>query len=156
MKTYDAKDRTYPDRKGYFISLEKAKQKLNDRGSFPQHLHLAVGAQVMLVQNWKDTGLVNGSTGRVMGFANVAEASMQGAYVYTDTRDNREGSPPPAASTDRWPLVQFKEHRSHSHLPRLVLVPEMTLTLDNADGDPEASRTQIPLILAWCVCTRLS
>lgn len=151
-KVYQAKDKGYFNVKGYPVSRDQATALLNKNGRWAEEVTLAVGAQVMLVTNWKDTGLVNGSTGRVMGFVNVAEATKMGAYVFSDARGVREGSggcqPKPAAD-EYWPLVQFAEHRAHSNLPKLVMVPQMTLTVDNADGRLEASRTQVPLILAW-------
>ena len=42
----------------------------------------------------------------------------------------------------RWPVVLFKNGKK-------MLLPPMSFALSNADGVDEATRVQVPLILAW-------
>ena len=51
-----------------------------------------------------------------------------------------------------WPLVKFNKsrHAVGKHHDQ-VLLPAMLVDIKNAQGDPEAAREQVPLILAW-VC----
>jgi hypothetical protein len=48
----------------------------------------------------------------------------------------------------KWPVVRFKPHRNSEPWPD-ILVPQMTVTVENANQEVQASRQQIPLILAW-------
>ena len=52
-------------------------------------------------------------------------------------RDERASIPP-----GRWPVVEFKGGKR-------MLLPPMAFVLTNADGLEEATRVQVPLILAW-------
>lgn len=52
-------------------------------------------------------------------------------------RDERASIPP-----GRWPVVEFKGGKR-------MLLPPMSFSLTNADGLEEATRVQVPLILAW-------
>lgn len=49
----------------------------------------------------------------------------------------------------RWPVVKFKSHRNSPLRYPEILVPLMTVTVENANQETEASRLQVPLILAW-------
>lgn len=165
---FHAIDKGHRRPNGMLISDLQATKMLNQRGRWTAELPLAVGAQVMLVTNWKDTGFVNGSTGRVTDFVTVKQATQMGAFIHTDTREaveksngryferahlGQDGVEDPAQATaedtELWPLVEFKVHGSTTNATRLAMVPRMTLTLEGPDGNLEATREQVPLILAW-------
>ncbi|GMK58364.1 hypothetical protein CspeluHIS016_0503960 [Cutaneotrichosporon spelunceum] len=50
----------------------------------------------------------------------------------------------------KWPVVRFKPHRKGARWPD-ILVPPMTVSVEDANQQVEASRTQVPLILAWAI-----
>lgn len=62
--------------------------------------------------------------------------------------------PPDAAKAipkRKWPVVQFNPHRNSPHYYPEILVPQMTMTIENANQAVEAMREQVPMILAWWV-----
>lgn len=130
----------------------------------PRYVHLKKGAQVMLIKNlFKD--LANGSVGTVIDF--MDESTYLDTYgedslridVPEDLLSNAERAPGATRSTHagndkdarpaaRWPLVRF-------HLPnglvRDQLVRPETWKNEEPNGDVVASRTQIPIMLAWAM-----
>lgn len=120
--------------KGFNLSAEEAIEVLNRNTIWAQKLSLKVGALVMLVTNLQDD-LVNGSTGTVADFATLPEAYKRGIFV--PERGMRDDPGHDVA----YPVVQFQHRR--------VLIPQMTVTVNNAQGGVEAARCQIPLILCW-------
>ena len=55
-----------------------------------------------------------------------------------------------------WPVVKFIPAKHASRLPpKQVLIPQMGVDCMNAMGTPEATRLQVPLILAWVHATTL-
>ena len=107
----------------------------------PKQLSLRVGAQVMLLKNLDQTNrLVNGTRGVVVGFEPAAQAE----------RMRRGGCPP--ANAPMLPRVAFHADTTvpgdEGWVSKLVL-PE-DFTVDEA-GRTIASRTQLPLKLAWAI-----
>lgn len=127
----------------------------------PRYVHLKKGAQVMLIKNL-DKDLANGSVGTVLDF--MDEGTYQDTYgddlhredVADQLLTKAERAPGATRSTSpekkeprpaaRWPLVRF-------HLPsgmvRDSLVRPETWKNEDPNGDVVASRTQVPVILAW-------
>ncbi|WVR08357.1 hypothetical protein IAU60_005412 [Kwoniella sp. DSM 27419] len=143
LQQFDAFDLPGTTSAGHALDLAQATATLNRNTIWPEDLRLKVGALVMLIM---DGVLVNGSTGIVVDFMTLSEASQHGI--------------PPAAGSfgmipdERvsWPVVEFVPSRfaAGKHAKR-VLVPPMTVDVLNAMGQSEATRHQIPLILAWAL-----
>ncbi|SPO25681.1 related to PIF1 - DNA helicase involved in mitochondrial DNA repair and telomere length control [Ustilago trichophora] len=112
-------------------------------------LHVKKGAQVMLIKNLDET-LVNGSVGKVIDFMDDAEYAKQvgtleeSADVSKEDRDKMTRT----VSTRRWPLVRF--HLANGQTRDYLARPESWKT-ELPDGEVQASRTQVPLILAWAM-----
>ena len=130
----------------------------------PQTITLKKGAQVMLIKNMDDT-LVNGSIGRVVAF--MDERLFEYYHLHEDefqtgdllsTQDeerfkdqvkvgagvSKDGQP-----TGRlWPLVRFV--LADGHTRELLCQPE-TWKFELPNGEVQARRDQVPLILAWAL-----
>ena len=134
----------------------------------PRQVHLKAGAQVMLIKNLGES-LVNGSIGTVVDF--LDEAQYDDAYgdeddVYREEvtskllarndRTRRSTSPVKrGASPDKagkplpqWPLVRFVVPGGGT---RDLLVRPETWKNEEPNGEVVASRTQVPLVLAWAM-----
>ena len=100
----------------------------------PAVLELRVGAQVMLVKNVPDEGLVNGTVGRVVGF-HPGRASGPGTV------------------NECYPYVKFPARGVNNKWPEVtrLMTPLSWEKRDTFDGPLVASRKQVPLILAWAV-----
>lgn len=105
-------------------------------------LHLKKGAQVMLIKNLDET-LVNGSVGKVIDFMDDVEYEKQAGAPEVEDRDK-----PVRTSTRKWPLVRF--HLANGQTRDYLARPESWKT-ELPDGEVQASRTQVPLILAWAM-----
>ena len=112
-------------------------------------LHLKKGAQVMLIKNLDET-LVNGSVGKVVDFMDDAEYDKQtGAMdVLSDLSKEDREKITRMASKRKWPLVRF--HLANGQTRDYLARPESWKT-ELPDGEVQASRTQVPLILAWAM-----
>lgn len=130
----------------------------------PKSIELKKGAQVMLIKNLEDT-LVNGSIGRVMCFmdeSTYAEHNAQGELdsmagdASDDERINRarkklKGMAHKDAGTvvtRKWPLVAFMQPDGTER--HLLIQPE-AWKIELPNGEVQAQRQQIPLILAWAL-----
>ncbi|KAH9004250.1 hypothetical protein EDB86DRAFT_2155153 [Lactarius hatsudake] len=110
----------------------------------PPTVILKTGAQVMLIKNLVQGHLVNGSTGKVIGFFTGLEAARRGVDLACRETPEDESLNTVKQCPTRWPLVKFTND------VELLCVPEK-FTVDDALGNVEASRTQVPLILAWAL-----
>lgn len=127
----------------------------------PPVIHLKKGAQVMLIKNMEET-LVNGSIGRVVAFMDEAtfENYMNDEGNFTGEGDddeamrarkkikslaNKDGG---AVASRKWPLVCFMQPDGTER--HLLCQPE-TWKIELPNGEVQAQRQQIPLILAWAL-----
>lgn len=134
----------------------------------PRHVHLKKGAQVMLIKNLGES-LVNGSIGTVVDF--LDESQYEDAYgdeddVYREEvtskllarsdRTRRSASPTKRSASPekgggralpQWPLVRFVVPGG----TRDLLVRPETWKNEEPNGEVIASRTQVPLVLAWAM-----
>lgn len=128
----------------------------------PKSLDLKVGAQVMLIKNLDET-LVNGSLGTVIKFMNETMFELTGGNDgYGSDMDGDakvkkrikafgrelEGSRTSSGDNTEYPLVRF--HAVDGTERVLLMVPE-EWKVELPNGDIQASRKQIPLILAWAL-----
>jgi len=115
----------------------------------PTELELKLDAQVMLIKNLTPN-LVNGSTGIVVGFTNEGKfmnESMINDRLLEKERPNgtsRLDTLPQILPTDVYPIVRFVNGQE------IVISPEKW-EVEQPDGKTIATRTQIPLMLAWAL-----
>ena len=133
----------------------------------PKSLRLKKGAQVMLIKNMDD-GLVNGSLGKVVAFMDERTFGIYDEHpeALEDTLGTEEGDEALQAirssmksnygkketgidgiSTD-YPLVRFTTADGTTR-DLLVMPEEGKVELPN--GEIQAQRKQLPLILAWAL-----
>lgn len=125
----------------------------------PKSIDLKLNAQVMLIKNL-DASLVNGSLGRVIGFSDERTFEMGGGIPDDPTRDeafNKARKKLSGFSRDpdlvshsskQYPVVQFI---SASGMPRVILCQPEEWKVELPNGEVQAKRTQLPLILAWAL-----
>jgi ATP-dependent DNA helicase PIF1 len=145
---YEASDMGHPEQKERLLANMMA----------PKSLDLKMNAQVMLIKNLDDT-LVNGSLGKVIGFSDEKLFDLTNPDEYDDqlekdmakakrklssfSRDAEEKS-----DGQQYPVVQF---RATDGAARVVLCQPMEWKVELPNGDVQAKRTQVPLILAWAL-----
>ncbi|KAJ5101938.1 hypothetical protein NUU61_004160 [Penicillium alfredii] len=140
------------------------REKLLSNCMAPPVMHLKKGAQVMLIKNMEET-LVNGSIGRVVAFmseeyfdyyrenekdfeddgnASDEERAMR-ARKKLKPMAYKEGG---ATAARKWPLVCFVQPDGTER--HLLCQPE-TWKIELPNGEVQAQRQQVPLILAWAL-----
>ncbi|GJE87828.1 ATP-dependent DNA helicase PIF1 [Phanerochaete sordida] len=154
-RQYKASDMPGYDDNGYPLQIDKMKRLL-ERLVAEETLVLKEGAQVMLIKNLVQGQLVNGSMGKVVGFLRTRDAVQRGLKIGVADAPKpagpaRRGAPDAPAVPERvlrsdglWPLVRFDGGGE-------VLCVPSTFEVNNADGGVEATREQVPLILAWAL-----
>jgi len=128
----------------------------------PPSLQLKKGSQVMLIKNI-DEMLVNGSLGKVIGFMNEVAFDQYNADeegflrvtngVAEDDLDPKEQKmkrylATAGGSSEVWPLVRFTNSDGTT---RDLLCTRETWKIELPNGEVQASRSQVPLILAWAL-----
>lgn len=145
------------------------REKLLANMMAPKVIELKKGAQVMLIKNMDD-GLVNGSLGQVIAFMNqmtfdiyeknpdvfdegVAiedlderQREARQAVIRKFSRDQTGGGVPDTAKL--YPLVRFSVADGTS---RELLVQPEEWKVELPNGEVQAQRQQLPLILAWAL-----
>lgn len=144
------------------------REKLLSNMMAPKVIELKKGAQVMLIKNMDD-GLVNGSLGKVIAFMDQTtfeiyekDPDIVDKNIATEDLDERQrearisiskfartqsGSPLPDTSR-LYPLVLFSVADGTS---RELLVQPEEWTVELPNGEVQAKRQQLPLILAWAL-----
>lgn len=145
-------------RDGGTIVDKAMRDKLLGNCMAPVVLDLKKGSQVMLIKNIDET-LVNGSVGKVIGF--MSEETFNG---YSTTQNN-QGSDDEEMTTketkqrlkidsmlantgQRWPAVRFMNADGTT---RDLLCQREMWKVELPNGEVQASRAQVPLILAWAL-----
>ncbi|KAK6533385.1 hypothetical protein TWF694_011916 [Orbilia ellipsospora] len=143
------------------------REKLLSNCMAPQTLELKVGAQVMLVKNMDET-LVNGSLGRIISFVsektfNMAEESGTADVIFGSqdgeeygimSRDQKaiferySNEQSNTSTAKKYPLVQWSIADGTQR--RTLVLPE-AWKFELPTGEVQASRKQVPLILAWAL-----
>lgn len=146
------------------------REKLLSNCMAPPTIHLKKGAQVMLIKNMEDS-LVNGSIGRVVAFMDEATfdyyRANEGDFAAGDGNPDddeglarakkklkplvhsegirKEGS---VTVSRKWPLVCFVQPDGTER--HLLCQPE-AWKIELPNGEIQAQRQQVPLILAWAL-----
>ncbi|KAK6822549.1 hypothetical protein PG987_014094 [Apiospora arundinis] len=155
--------RNLPGQTRRFDSADTGNPEIRDRllenMMAPKAIELRKGAQVMLIKNLDET-LVNGSLGKVKGFMCEAafelwsgDAEGSGDEGDSEARSKKKikaFSRDPDATKDlkEYPVVQFT-CVDGSHRTLLMLPEDWKVELPN--GEIQAQRKQVPLILAWAL-----
>lgn len=154
---------TYVASDGGTVTDPVQRGKLLSNFMAPDQISLKIDAQVMLIKNVDET-LVNGSMGKVVGFEHKAlyEQSPTGRWLREEDimadldeegqeREKRKRQlieSKQAAGTKPLPIVTFKVPGGGL---RDMLVEHDTFKTELPNGEVQASRTQLPLILAWAM-----
>ena len=154
---------SYTASDGGVVTDPVQREKLLSNFMAPQHIALKVDAQVMLIKNVDET-LVNGSMGKVVGFCHKAlyEQTPTGRWLREDelvrdlSEEDREREERKrqlvlskmAVGTKPLPVVTFKVPGGGS---RDMLVEQDVFKAELPNGEVQASRSQLPLILAWAM-----
>ncbi|CAK5283236.1 unnamed protein product [Mycena citricolor] len=147
---------SFTARDGGVIQDLNQREKLLSNFMAVKKLDIRKGAQVMLIKNMDDQ-LVNGSMGLVLRFVEQAIFGTD-----RDTEGNGEsevlgvtagpGKKPPIPSSGvpavKYPVVEFALANGGR---RTVLVVPESFKVELPSGEVQASRTQLPLILAWAM-----
>lgn len=152
-------------RDGGSIVDKAQRDKLLQNCMAPELITLKKGAQVMLIKNIDET-LVNGSLGRVIGFMderqfdsynnNNESAFTQSPGGTVQSNSDHSGMQPGdrprmmegITTSRKWPLVRFAI--ADGTWRDLLCEPE-TWKVELPNGEVQASRAQVPLILAWAL-----
>ena len=163
MRQLAGEGRVFHARDGGAITDKVARDRLLGNCMAPEVLELKKGSQVMLIKNI-DEMLVNGSLGKVIGFMNEESfdsyTTDPNGYVSTQAAPDDELNPSElkqkralqkfaATNTAQvWPLVRFTLSDGST---RDLLCNRETWKIELPNGEVQASRAQVPLILAWAL-----
>lgn len=155
--------RELPGRAHKYNSMDSGDPAIRDKLLMnmmaPKSLELKLNAQVMLIKNLDET-LVNGSLGKVIAFSDEKTFEMTSIDSYDDGRDDpiakakrklngysRGGDCPPTTN-QLYPVVQFVATGGGQ---RVILCQPEEWKVELPNGDIQAKRNQLPLILAWAL-----
>ncbi|KAF4978822.1 hypothetical protein FZEAL_4866 [Fusarium zealandicum] len=136
---------------------EEVKDKLLMNMMAPKSINLKMNTQVMLIKNL-DESLVNGSLGKVIGFSDEKTFDMTPADDYDEDDSMAKArrklmksfsrDPDTSSSGVKFPVVQFMATDGTS---RVILCQPEEWKVELPNGELQAKRTQLPLILAWAL-----
>ncbi|RPA98111.1 hypothetical protein L873DRAFT_1569971, partial [Choiromyces venosus 120613-1] len=144
------------------VTDRNIRDKLLSNCMAPQKIELKINSQVMLIKNQDDT-LVNGSLGRIVGFMSESDfdlyredpESLESTMAELEHGANNPSSGRggvkhmgPISTANKYPLVQFALPDGTSR--QLLVQPEIW-KVELPNGEVQAQRIQIPLILAWAL-----
>ena len=150
------------------IQDKEQRDKLLSNCMAPPLITLKKGAQVMLIKNIDDQ-LVNGSIGKVVAFMDEktfdmyhededefqaleagSDAELDNETLAKSKKRLREmiSKDLVAATSHKWPLIRFPQPDGTS---RDLLCQRESWKIELPNGEVQASRSQIPLILAWAL-----
>ena len=165
MRNLSGKEFDFRAEDGGMIQDPVQRSKLLDNCMAPASLKLKKGAQVMLIKNIDDT-LVNGSVGKVIAFMDektfdiyhededefqAVEKMDQDDEEMTTSRKKLKAlinKDVAGDTSQKWPLVRFQIADGTS---RDLLCQRESWKIELPNGEIQASRSQIPLILAWAL-----
>ena len=165
MKSLNAKEWNFMAVDGGSVQDMNQRAKMLENCMAAKSITLKKGAQVMLIKNIDDT-LVNGSIGKVVAFMDektfeiyhedeeefyaVESMDMEDEEMTKARKQlkKRIESDSTSNTAQKWPLVRFKI--SDGTTRDLLCQPE-SWKIELPTGEVQASRNQIPLILAWAL-----
>lgn len=121
----------------------------------PKGIVLKVGAQVMLIKNLDET-LVNGSLGTVVDFSDQKtmetrygmDEDVSGNVAKAQKKLNQFMNEANGAKTPQYPVVRFMAANGTTRT--IICIPE-EWKVELPNGEVQAKRQQVPLILAWAL-----
>lgn len=148
----------YEARDGGAITDRNIRDKMLDNCMAPKLLTLKKGAQVMLIKNMDET-LVNGSLGKITGFMTekMFELYKEDEEAFLDGRGGPSETEALAQqkaavfgldTQQVYPVVRFSIADGTT---RDLLCKREVWKIELPNGEVQASREQIPLILAWAL-----
>jgi ATP-dependent DNA helicase PIF1 len=165
LENITSETRIYEARDGGTVTDKQYRDKLLANVMAPERIALKKGAQVMLIKNFDDT-LVNGSLGKVIGFMSENQwnnyherefeefDSTQGGTLLDDNFPglNKNGKVTVdmegTGAGQRFPVVRFAIADGTT---RDFHCKREAWSVEQPNGEVSASRSQIPLILAWAL-----
>lgn len=153
-KVFEAKD-------GGSITDQVQRDRLLQNCMAPDVIHLKKGAQVMLIKNIDET-LVNGSLGKVIGFMSeqMFDSYHDNEEAFVNAQEGNEEDLNPkerklknkieliGVTAQTYPVVRFAIADGTT---RDLLCQREAWKVELPNGEVQASRQQIPLILAWAL-----
>lgn len=165
MRNLTGKEFDFRAEDGGMIQDPVQRSKLLDNCMAPSSLKLKKGAQVMLIKNIDDT-LVNGSVGKVIAFMDEKTFDIyhedEDEFQAVENMDLEDEEMTKSRkklkalinkdvagdTSQKWPLVRFQIADGTS---RDLLCQRESWKIELPNGEIQASRAQIPLILAWAL-----
>lgn len=139
---------------------EVQREKLLSNMMAPKVIELKKGAQVMLIKNMDD-GLVNGSLGKVVSFMDETTYAIydQDPEVLNEAVEDHQLS---ASSLDARRKIEALKNSGKQIFPyvqflgadgttRSMLIKREEWKIELPNGEVQAQRSQLPLILAWAL-----
>ena len=165
MRNLSGKEFEFKAVDGGSIVDHAQRDKLLSSCMAPASITLKKGAQVMLIKNIDDS-LVNGSVGKVVAFMDEKTFDIyhedEDEFQAVETMDLNDEEMTasrkklkamidkdlPASTSQKWPLVRFAIADGSS---RDLLCQQEIWKNELPTGEVQASRMQVPLILAWAL-----
>lgn len=160
MSLLHGKSQVYEARDGGTVVDKVGRDRLLASCIAPERLELKKGAQVMLIKNIDDT-LVNGSLGKIVGFMTEAQFELNRNSIESESLNGgneedlerntiRNGINASLLSStgQLWPKVRFAIADGTT---RDILLERESWKVELPNGEIQASRSQVPLILAWAL-----
>ena len=165
MRNLNGRSWDFKAEDGGSISDLAQREKLLSNCLAPPLITLKKGAQVMLIKNIDDT-LVNGSVGKVIAFMDEKTFDIyhddEEEFQAVETMDLNDEEMTRSRkklkqminkdlvgdTSQKWPLVRFAIADGTS---RDLLCQRESWKIELPNGEIQASRSQVPLILAWAL-----
>lgn len=160
MRQLGGQEQRFEAKDGGTLTDENIRNKILDNCLAPRTLTLKKGAQVMLIKNIDET-LVNGSLGKVVGFMSDDQFGSYMADQEACEEDDPEENLNPeqkkirakyelskSVTREVWPVVRFAIADGTT---RDLLCQREVWKTELPNGEIQASRAQVPLILAWAL-----
>ena len=165
MRNLSGKEFDFKAIDGGAVTDRAQRDKLLANCMAPASISLKKGAQVMLIKNIDDT-LVNGSVGKVVAFMDEKTFDIyhedEDEFQAVETMELNDAEMTasrkklkamidkdlPGSTRQKWPLVRFAIADGTS---RDLLCQQESWKIELPGGEVQASRMQVPLILAWAL-----